>query len=59
MWSRHLANHDAYEGGITLTDDTYEAPAVEDQTSVTEPLNTIAASDRIGPTPAWRTSGDE
>jgi len=29
-----------------LTDDSYQAPAVEDRTSVSEPLNTIATSEK-------------
>ena len=42
--------------------DSYERPGVEDQTSVTEPLNTIINSEGGGVlTPAWRSraAGDE
>lgn len=38
-----------------MRDESYEAPAVADRTPVTEPLNTISAS-QVRCTPIWRPS---
>ncbi len=40
-------------------DDTYEAPAVESTTPVSEPLNTLSNSEPRTVTPAWRREADE
>jgi hypothetical protein len=39
-------------------DEGYEAPAIEDRTAVTDPLNTTAVQSEPTVTPAWRRAGE-